>query len=186
MRRFLANNRIWLVKENQITADEKALLLGDALANLTEAEEAFNALSAEDNAYSEASASYQKALSSYEAINAKRTAAPKGAVELTPEQLERHLSDDYTFDAALGDFVKKTKTVEEQTALANSECTARIEAQWNQIGQNNAMFGLYGEEAKLACGLWISAHREALAELLAQANLIDLDVTDNTHWPEPI
>lgn len=183
MRRFLANNRIWLVKEHQITADEKALLLEEVQALLTQTETALNALKPEDPSYSEALAASQEATSSYQKIKAKRPAAPAGAVELTQEQLEKHLSDEHEFDASEGDFVKKVVSNEEQTALANQECTARIEAQWSQIGQSNAIFGVYGEKAKLECGQWIAAHRAALIALLAREELTEIDVTDDEYWP---
>ena len=77
-------------------------------------------------------------------------------------------------------------TREEKIAFANQECTSRIEAKWSQVGQNNALFGVYGEEAKVECGQWIVAHRESLAALLARDDLMDLEVTDDAHWPESI
>jgi hypothetical protein len=74
-------------------------------------------------------------------------------------------------------------TIKEQTALANAECTRRINAHWNQIGQINASLGVYGEEDKANCAAWISSNRAALVALLARKNLLEIDVTDNQYWP---
>lgn len=74
-------------------------------------------------------------------------------------------------------------TQEQQTALANSECSKRIEDQWSKVGQSNALFGVYGNKAKVECGQWIAAHRTALNTLLARKDLTDLDVVDDAHWP---
>lgn len=74
-------------------------------------------------------------------------------------------------------------TVEEQTALANAECTKRINAHWDQIGQINASLGIYGDEDTAACTAWIASNRKALVSLLAREGLVDIDVTDNQYWP---
>jgi hypothetical protein len=74
-------------------------------------------------------------------------------------------------------------TVEEQTALANAECSKRINAHWNQIGQINASLGVYGEEDAANCAAWISSNRAALVELLARDDLLEIDVTSDEHWP---
>lgn len=74
-------------------------------------------------------------------------------------------------------------TVSEQTALANIECSKRINVHWNQIGQINASLGIYGADDTAACSAWISSNRTALVALLAREDLIKIDVTDDQHWP---
>ncbi|MEO9655898.1 hypothetical protein [Marinomonas sp.] len=74
-------------------------------------------------------------------------------------------------------------TLEAQTALANVECTKRINYHWNQIGQINASLGVYGEEDTFACAAWIAANREALIELLNRDDLTEIDVTEDQFWP---
>jgi hypothetical protein len=74
-------------------------------------------------------------------------------------------------------------TVEKQTALANAECSKRINAHWNQIGQINASLGVYGEEDTASCTVWISSNRAALVALLAREELLEIDVTDDQFWP---
>lgn len=73
-------------------------------------------------------------------------------------------------------------TLEEQTALANEECTTRIEAEWSQVGQINASLGVYDEAEKAACTQWIAAHRTVLTTLLAREDLLEIDVTDDAYW----
>lgn len=74
-------------------------------------------------------------------------------------------------------------TLEKQTALANAECSKRINTHWNQIGQMNASLGVYGEEGKANCAEWISLNRTALIALLAREDLLEIDVTDDQYWP---
>lgn len=74
-------------------------------------------------------------------------------------------------------------TIKEQTALANTECTRRINAHWNQIGQINASLGVYGEEDTANCAAWISSNRTALVALLAREDLLEIDVTGDQYWP---
>ncbi|BFM50566.1 hypothetical protein [Marinomonas sp. THO17] len=73
-------------------------------------------------------------------------------------------------------------TLETQTALANDECTRRIESKWDQFGQMNVSLGLYTAEEQLACKQWIAAHLAALEVLLAREDLLDIDVTDDAYW----
>ena len=74
-------------------------------------------------------------------------------------------------------------TVSEQTALANAECSKRINAHWNQIGQINASLGVYGEKDTANCAAWISSNRTALVALLAREDLLEIDVKDDQYWP---
>lgn len=74
-------------------------------------------------------------------------------------------------------------TVAEKTELANAECTRRINAYWNQIGQINASLGVYGELDTANCAAWISSNRTALVALLAREDLLEIDVTDEQYWP---
>ncbi|RBO85904.1 hypothetical protein [Marinomonas aquiplantarum] len=73
-------------------------------------------------------------------------------------------------------------TLEAQTALANDECTRRIDAKWNRIGQTNVSLGLYTAAEQFACKQWIVAHLVALEALLAREDLLDIDVTDDAYW----
>ena len=74
-------------------------------------------------------------------------------------------------------------TLEAQTALANAECTKRINQHWNQIGQINASLGVYGEEDAAACTAWIVSNRKGLIELLSRDDLTEIDVTEDQYWP---
>jgi hypothetical protein len=74
-------------------------------------------------------------------------------------------------------------TLEQQTALANAECTKRINTHWNQIGQINASLGVYGELDTANCSAWISSNRTALIVLLGREDLLEIDVTDDQYWP---
>lgn len=74
-------------------------------------------------------------------------------------------------------------TLEKQTALANAECTTRINKHWNQMGQINASLGVYGELDTANCAAWISSNRLALIALLAREDLLEIDVADDQHWP---
>lgn len=74
-------------------------------------------------------------------------------------------------------------TLAEQTALANAECTRRINKRWNQIGQINASLGVYGEEDKANCAAWISSNRTSLVALLAREDFLVIDVKDDQYWP---
>jgi hypothetical protein len=74
-------------------------------------------------------------------------------------------------------------TLEEQTVLANAECSRRINTHWNQIGQINASLGVYSEEDIAACAAWISSNREELIALLSNEDLLEIDVTDDQYWP---
>lgn len=74
-------------------------------------------------------------------------------------------------------------TVAEKTELANAECTRRINAHWNQIGQINASLGVYGELDAANCAAWISSNRAALVALLACEDLLEIDVKDDQYWP---
>ena len=74
-------------------------------------------------------------------------------------------------------------TAEQQTALANAECSKRINKHWNQIGQINASLGVYGEEDAANCAAWISSNRAALVALLAREDLLEIDVKDDQYWP---
>jgi len=71
----------------------------------------------------------------------------------------------------------------EQTALANTECSKRIHARWNQIGQINAALGIYGADDTAACSAWIAANRAALVALIARVDITEIDVTDGQYWP---
>ena len=75
------------------------------------------------------------------------------------------------------------QTLAQQTALANAECTKRINAHWNQIGQINASLGIYGDDDTAACSAWISSNRAALVSLLEREDLIEIDVTNDQYWP---
>lgn len=77
-------------------------------------------------------------------------------------------------------------TQAEQESVARQQCTTRIEAKWSQVGQSNALFGVYGEAAKLECGQWIAAHRSALTALLAREDFTEIDVTEDEYWPTSI
>ncbi len=74
-------------------------------------------------------------------------------------------------------------TMEEQTALANVECTKRINTHWNQIGQINASLGVYGELDTANCSAWISSNRTALIALLTREDLLEIDVKNDQYWP---
>ncbi|AWX99503.1 hypothetical protein A8139_05490 [Marinomonas primoryensis] len=74
-------------------------------------------------------------------------------------------------------------TLKQKTALANAECSKRINTHWNQIGQMNASLGVYGEEGKANCAAWISLNRTALIALLAREDLLEIDVADDQYWP---
>ncbi|WP_392385060.1 hypothetical protein [Marinomonas primoryensis] len=74
-------------------------------------------------------------------------------------------------------------TVAEQTALSNAECSKRINAHWNQIGQINASLGIYGADDTAACSAWISSNRAALVSILTNDSLLEIDVTDDQYWP---
>jgi hypothetical protein len=74
-------------------------------------------------------------------------------------------------------------TLEEQKALANAECSKRINEHWNQIGQINASLGVYDEEDAANCAAWISSNRAALVALLAREDLLEIDVKDDQYWP---
>jgi len=74
-------------------------------------------------------------------------------------------------------------TLEEQTLLAKSQCTKRINLHWNQIGQINASLGVYGELDTANCSAWISSNRTALIALLTREDLLEIDVTDDQYWP---
>ncbi|MBJ7537147.1 hypothetical protein [Marinomonas transparens] len=71
----------------------------------------------------------------------------------------------------------------QQHALASSECTRRINAKWDPIGQMNASLGIYSDEECDACADWIAQHREALAVILEREDLIDLEVENDQYWP---
>jgi hypothetical protein len=88
-----------------------------------------------------------------------------------------------TSDGALFEEPIIPPTLEEQTALANAECSRRINAHWNQIGQINASLGVYGVEDTVNCAAWISINRAALVALLAREDLLEIDVTDDQYWP---
>lgn len=77
-------------------------------------------------------------------------------------------------------------TVAEKKELANAECTRRISAHWNQIGQINASLGVYGELDTANCAAWISSNRTALLSLLGRDDFLAIDVSDDQHWPEYI
>lgn len=74
-------------------------------------------------------------------------------------------------------------TKEEQTKAVNAECTKRINAHWNQIGQINSLLGIYGTDDTTACTTWVTANRSALVTLLNRDDLIEIDVTDDQYWP---
>ncbi|EAQ66457.1 hypothetical protein MED121_07230 [Marinomonas sp. MED121] len=67
---------------------------------------------------------------------------------------------------------------------ANAECTRRIELYWNQVGQLNAALGVYSDENVEACKSWIASNRNARAALVDRVDILTIDVTDNTYWPE--
>ena len=67
---------------------------------------------------------------------------------------------------------------------ANAECTRRIELYWNQVGQLNAALGVYSDENVEACKNWIASNRNARAALVERVDILTIDVTDNTYWPE--
>lgn len=99
----------------------------------------------------------------------KKIWIPDDAVEMTEGEIQAHRNP--------------AKTIEGQTALANAECSKRINAHWNQIGQINASLGVYGEEDTANCASWISSNRAALIALLASEDLLEIDVTDEQYWP---
>lgn len=76
-----------------------------------------------------------------------------------------------------------TEIIKANSEKANAECTRRIEAQWNQVGQVNAALGIYSDENAEACKNWIAVNRHALEALLNRADLLSLDVTDDQYWP---
>ena len=71
-----------------------------------------------------------------------------------------------------------------QAAKAQEECSKRINAHWNQIGQINASLRVYGEEDAAACSAWISSNRKALVALLAREDLLEINVSDDQYWPD--
>lgn len=91
------------------------------------------------------------------------------AVEMTEKDIKAHLNP--------------AKTHKGQAALVNAECTKRINARWNQIGQMNASLGVYGEEGKANCAEWISLNRTALIDLLAREKFLEINVKDDQYWP---
>lgn len=94
---------------------------------------------------------------------------PEDAVEMTEKEIQAHRNP--------------AKTIEGQTVLANAECSKRINAHWNQIGQINASLGVYGEEDTANCAAWISSNRAALVALLAREDLLEIGVKDDQYWP---
>lgn len=190
---FLKNNGVvnafyvdQMTKSELIDATEAAR---DALHNTvhyTELDAAKNALSALDvNTSKEEIELYQIAVQrvevaqiayemcdeyvALERIKSTKIWIPDDAVEMTEEEIQAHLNP--------------SKTVDDQAVLANAECTKRINAHWNQIGQINASLGVYGVEDTANCAAWISSNRAVLITLLDREDLLEIDVIDDQYWP---
>ncbi|MBJ7553158.1 hypothetical protein [Marinomonas spartinae] len=77
----------------------------------------------------------------------------------------------------------EAEQLEQKKTSANVECTRRINAKWDQIGQINASLGVYSKEESAACADWIAQNRGALMNLLKREDLVRLDISDDQHWP---
>jgi len=63
-----------------------------------------------------------------------------------------------------------------------AEGKRRVYAEWDRDGQINALLGIYGEEAKIACAAHIQTIRSKVNELLAREDLLELDEKDDKIW----
>ena len=87
-------------------------------------------------------------------------------------------------DKDLANHLNPPKTLDQQTSLANSECTKRINLHWDDIGQRNvAIGGIYTTAQEADCKKWIGDNRAALAAILARTDILNIDVTDDQYWP---
>ncbi|MBJ7536636.1 hypothetical protein [Marinomonas transparens] len=107
-------------------------------------------------------------------------AVKDGKVLIESDSGWRELTDAETADVATAVADMRYQI---QVAKTKQECSERISTQWDQIGQINAIAGIYGEVDGAACVAWIDANRVALYELLARDDLLDIDVADDQYWP---
>lgn len=102
-----------------------------------------------------------------------------------------YTNTDTNFMASMGMDAEAIESVHEQLQLARSRAEAgvraeaekRIERHWNPIGQINVALGIYSESDSQACIACISAHRVACNELLQRDDLLEINYTDDAHWP---
>jgi len=80
---------------------------------------------------------------------------------------------------------EKSKALKARTwkiARIKAEGKRRVYAEWDRDGQVNALLGIYGEEAKIACAAHIQRIRSKVNELLAKEDLFGLDEKDDALW----
>lgn len=75
---------------------------------------------------------------------------------------------------------QKEYELERAKAGVRSECEKRITKHWSPVGQINAALGIYSAAEAQDC---INAHRSACNSLLERSDLLDVNYTDDTHWP---
>lgn len=78
---------------------------------------------------------------------------------------------------------QKQYELERAKAGVRAECEKRITKHWNVIGQINVALGIYTEAEAQACVNCINAHRSACNALLERSDLLDVNYTDDAHWP---
>lgn len=73
--------------------------------------------------------------------------------------------------------------LEAKQQQVRAEATRRIESRWDKNGQANVALGLYSDEQAQACRDWVNAHRLVVDELLADADLMNIDLLTHEGWP---
>lgn len=78
---------------------------------------------------------------------------------------------------------QKEYELERAKVGVRAECEKRIAKHWNVIGQINVALGIHTETEAQACVNCINAHRSACNALLERSDLLDVNYTDDAHWP---
>lgn len=64
-----------------------------------------------------------------------------------------------------------------------TECERRILKRWSIYGQINCAMGIYDPSEIALCKNCIDAHRDACNALLEREDLLEINYTDDAHWP---
>lgn len=78
---------------------------------------------------------------------------------------------------------QKEYELERAKTGVRAECEKRITKHWNPVGQINAALGIYSTAEAKTCVDCINAHRSACNALLERSDLLDVNYTDDAHWP---
>lgn len=101
------------------------------------------------------------------------------------QALDCRIDDNLVFDNGVWRVRGSVDDEQGRASAIKDECQRRIYSRWDQDQQWNALAGAdgYTSEDLAECLSWVNSCRASRDALLNHPDLVELDVTDDQHWP---